>query len=261
MALDLGIAGRRALVCGSSSGLGYACAVALGQSGVSVVMNGRNADKLAAAAEAFEREVGVRAQTVVADVATEEGRAVLVERAGRVDILVTNAGGPPPGDFRGFTEAQWQDAFRTNALSAIFLIRALVDPMIERRWGRIINITSAAVKAPIAFLALSNTARAGLTGFAAGLARQVAKEGVTVNNLLPGPFATDRLRGFAKMQGDAKGSSQADMLSNMASDVPAGRIGDPAEFGAWAAFFASEQGGFVTGQNLLLDGGSYPGTL
>lgn len=259
--IDLGLTGRRAIVCGSSSGLGFACAMSLAQAGATVTLNGRDADRLTAAAERIAEATGARPAAVAADVATEEGRAQLLGAAGHVDILVTNAGGPPAGDFRSFTEEQWQAAFRTNTLSAIFLIKGVIDPMIAQRWGRIINITSAAVKAPIAALSLSNAARAGLTGFTAGLARQVAKDGVTVNNLLPGPFATDRLRGFAKASGAAQGKSQEEMLEAMAADVPAGRIGDPAEFGWWCAFFASAQGSFVTGQNLLIDGGSYPGTL
>lgn len=259
--MDLGIAGRRALICGSSAGLGLACATALAEAGATVTMNGRDAQKLAAAAALVEAAAGRRPHHVAADVTTTEGRERLLAETGEVDILVTNAGGPPAGDFRSFSEAQWQQAFENNALSAIMLIRGTVDGMIDRKWGRIINITSAAVKAPIAPLALSNTARMALTGFVAGLSRDIAKHGVTVNNLLPGPFATDRLRGFARQTAQAQGREGDAVMAEMAAEVPAGRIGDPQEFGAWCAFLASRHGAYMTGQNLLLDGGSYRGTL
>lgn len=264
MTIDLGIAGKRAIVCGSSAGLGYACADALIGAGVTVVLNGRDPDRLAAAAERLVAKHGAQTATVAVacDVTRPEGRAALVEAAGGVcDILVTNAGGPPPGDMRSFAEADWLTAFSNNAVSAIMLTRAVVDGMIQRRWGRIINITSAAVKQPRTALALSNTARSGLTAFAAGLARQVAEHGVTVNNLLPGSFATDRLRGFAEKMAAQNGTTVEAELAVLAADAPSGQIGDPADFGAWCAFFASAQAGYVTGQNLLLDGGAYPGML
>lgn len=258
----LGIEGRQAIVCGSSAGLGYACAASLAAAGVRVILNGRDADRLGQAADRLEASAGRRPLAVAGDVTTAEGRAALIDAAeGVCDILVTNAGGPPPGDFRDFGEEAWIDAFRNNAVSAIMLIRGVVDGMIARRWGRIINITSAAVKQPIAALPLSNTARSGLTAFAGGLARDVIRHGVTVNNLLPGAFATDRLRGFAAMQAKANGGTAEDRLSAIAAESPSGRIGDPADFGAWCAFFASEQAGYVTGQNLMLDGGTYPGML
>ncbi|GLS99793.1 dehydrogenase [Sphingobium jiangsuense] len=260
--IDLGIAGRRAIVCGSSAGLGYACAAALAGAGAEVVLNGRDAARLDAAADRLAADSGRRPLAVASDVTTAEGRAALVEVAGGgCDILVTNAGGPPPGDFREFDEEAWLAAFNTNAVSAIMLIRSLIDGMIARRWGRIINITSAAVKQPRSALPLSNTARSGLTAFAAGLARQVAEHGVTVNNLLPGSFATHRLRGYAERLARQKGTSLAEEIALMAAESPTGQIGDPADFGAWCAFFASDRAGYVTGQNLLLDGGAYPGML
>jgi 3-oxoacyl-[acyl-carrier protein] reductase len=260
--IDLGIAGRRAIVCGSSAGLGYACAEALLAAGVQVVLNGRNAERLAAAAAQLEaRHAGRELLLAVAcDVTVPEGRAALLDAAGgSCDILVTNAGGPPPGDMLSFTETEWMTAFNNNALSAIMLTRMVVGGMVDRGWGRIINITSAAVKQPLAALALSNTARSGLTAYAAGLAQKVASRGVTVNNLLPGPFGTDRLRSFAAQRAAENGTSVDAELGAMAANSPAGQIGDPADFGAWCAFFASTQGGYVTGQNLLLDGGAYPG--
>lgn len=262
--MDLGITGRRAIVCGSSAGLGYACADALMGAGVQLVLNGRDSDRLSAATARLVARHGDKPAPVTAacDVTTPQGRAMLVDAAGGAcDILVTNAGGPPHGDFRGFAEADWLAAFSSNALSAIMLTRAVVDGMIERRWGRIINITSAAVKQPRTGLPLSNTARSGLTAFAAGLAQQVAQHGVTVNNLLPGPFATDRLRGLAEKMAAQKGTTVQAELALTAAESATGQIGDPADFGAWCAFFASAHAGYVTGQNLLLDGGTYPGML
>lgn len=264
MTIDLGIAGKRAIVCGSSAGLGFACADALLGAGVHVVLNGRDPDRLSEAARRLAGKHGATAPLAVAacDVTTSEGRQALVEAAGgSCDILVTNAGGPPPGDVRSFDEADWLSAFNNNAVSAIMLIRLLVDGMMERRWGRIINITSAAVKQPRTQLGLSNTARSGLTAFAAGLARQVAEHGVTVNNLLPGSFATARLRSFAEKVAAQNGTTIEAELATLAADAPSDQIGDPADFGAWCAFFASAQAGYVTGQNLLLDGGAFPGML
>lgn len=260
--IDLGIAGRRAIVCGSSAGLGFACASALAEAGVEVVMNARDADRLNTAADRIAAERGTRPQVVAADVTTPEGRAALVEAAGGVvDILVTNAGGPPPGDFRDFDEQAWLSAYNNNAVSAIMLIRAVVDGMIARQWGRIINITSAAVKQPRVALSLSNTSRSALTAFAAGLAQQVGADGVTVNNLLPGAFATDRLRGYAERVARERGTDVEQELNGFASEAATRKIGIPADFGYWCAFIASEQGRYLTGQNLLLDGGAYPGML
>jgi 3-oxoacyl-[acyl-carrier protein] reductase len=256
--IDLGITGRRAIVCGSSAGLGHASAFALAAAGVQVVLNGREQARLDEAAARIAAAYGGNPLAVAADVTTPAGREALLEAAGgSCDILVTNAGGPPPGDFRKFDEQAWLDAYNNNAVSAIMLITAVIDGMIERGWGRIINITSASVKQPRIALPLSSTSRSGLTAFAAGLARQVAEHGVTVNNLLPGSFATGRLREFAvRMAADRNSTVDAE-LAQMA-DSPGGRIGDPADFGVWCAFFASAQGAYITGQNLMLDGGAYP---
>ncbi|MBM3561167.1 MAG: SDR family oxidoreductase, partial [Alphaproteobacteria bacterium] len=204
---------------------------------------------------------GVAVTAVAADVTSEDGCAAILGACPAPDILVNNAGGPPPGDFRAWSRADWIKALDANMLTPIALIKATLDGMIERRWGRVVNITSAAVKQPIPTLGLSNGARAGLTGFVAGLARQVARHGVTINNLLPGPFETDRL--VANMQAAAKASGtpfDAVRTARLAT-VPAGRFGDPAEFGAACAFLCSAHAGFITGQNLVLDGGTYPGTL
>lgn len=261
MSIDLGIAGRTALVCAASKGLGRACAEALATSGAHVVINGRDPETLAAAAEAIAAATGAQVRAVAADVTTSAGREAILSVCPSPDILVNNAGGPPPGDFRDWDEAIWTAALRANMLAPIFMIRATVDGMIGRRFGRIINITSAAVKAPIDTLGLSNGARAGLTGFVAGLARQVARHNVTINNLLPGPFETDRLR--ANLQAAAKAQNLAydEVYARRRDANPARRYGQPPEFGAFCAFLASAQAGFVTGQNLVMDGGAYPGTL
>jgi 3-oxoacyl-[acyl-carrier protein] reductase len=259
--LDLGIAGRTALVCGSSQGLGRACAMALAAAGAEVVLNGRTADTLAAAAAELEAITGRPARSVAADVTTPDGRAALIAACPDPDILVTNAGGPPPGAFEDWDEAVWQNAVGANMIAPILLIRGVIAGMRRRRWGRILNITSAAVKAPLPMLGLSNGARAGLTGFVAGLAREVARDGVTVNNLLPGPFETQRLRGYAEALGRVRGLAAEAVLAEMAEANPSRRVGRPEEFGAACAFLASEHAGFITGQNLVLDGGAYPGTL
>lgn len=258
--MDLGIAGRSALVCASSKGLGKACAKSLAEAGVHVVINGRDGRQLDATAAEFA-DLGIRVTPVVADVATAEGRSHLIAQAGQPDILVTNAGGPPAGDFRAWSEADWHGALELNMVAPIMLIRALIDPMIARGFGRIINITSGAVKAPIETLGMSNGARSGLTGFVSGLARQVARHGVTVNNLLPGPFETDRLTATldaaAKAQNvDIDTARARRLLAN-----PSRRFGRPEEFGAACAFLASTHAGYITAQNILLDGGSYPGTF
>ncbi len=258
---DLGLTGRKAIVCGSSSGLGLACAKALAQAGARVTLNGRSADKLAAAADMIAALTGERPAVVAADVTTADGRAALLAAVPAPDILVNNAGGPPAGNFRTFDEEEWLSALRGNMLAAVFLINGVIDGMIERRWGRIINITSANVKLPMAMLPLSNGARSGLTGYVAGVAREVAPHGVTINNLLPGPFATDRMTSLVGAGAAAQGKSLEQGMAAMAATVPMGRIGDPDEFGAWCAFLASRQGSYMTGQNLLIDGGSYPGTF
>ncbi len=259
--MDLGIAGRRAIVCAASKGLGKACALALAREGVEVVITARGRDRLEATAEEIRKETGATVSTAVGDIATEEGRAAVLKACPEPDILVNNAGGPPPGDFRDWERDDWLRAVEANMLAPIFLIKATVDGMIGRRFGRIVNITSAAVKAPIPILGLSNGARAGLTGFVAGLSRQTVRHNVTINNLLPGPFETDRLR--ATMEGGAKANKRSldEEMAARRADNPSGRFGDPAEFGAACAFLCSAHAGFMTGQNVLLDGGAYAGTL
>ncbi|CAO3444755.1 SDR family oxidoreductase [Azospirillum largimobile] len=262
--MDLGIAGRRAIVCAASKGLGRACAFALAREGVHVTLTARNADALEATAEEIRKATGATGATVTTaagDITTEEGRAAALAACPEPDILVNNAGGPPPGDFHDWDREDWIRALDANMLAPIFLIKATVDGMIARRFGRIVNITSAAVRAPIPILGLSNGARSGLTGFVAGLSRQTVKHNVTINNLLPGPFETDRLR--KTMEGGAKaaGRSIDEEMDLRRKGNPAGRFGDPEEFGAACAFLCAASSGFMTGQNILLDGGAYPGTM
>ncbi len=259
--MDLGIAGRRAIVCAASKGLGRACAFALAREGVHVTLTARNADSLEATAEEIRKATGATVTTASGDITTEEGRAAALAACPEPDILVNNAGGPPPGDFHDWDREDWIRALDANMLAPIFLIKATVDGMIARRFGRIVNITSAAVRAPIPILGLSNGARSGLTGFVAGLSRQTVKHNVTINNLLPGPFETDRLR--KTMEGGAKaaGRSIDEEMDLRRKGNPAGRFGDPEEFGAACAFLCAASSGFMTGQNILLDGGAYPGTM
>ncbi len=267
--MDLGLKGKAALVCAASKGLGRGCAAALAREGVDLVIVARGAQALEEAALALRAASGVKVVAVVADITTASGRALALAaasglghgRAAAFDIVVTNAGGPPAGDFRSFEHADWLRAIEANMLAPIELLKATVDGMCERRWGRIVNITSSSVKAPIAMLGLSNGARAGLTGFMAGVARQVAAQGVTVNNLLPGAFATDRL--MDTMAADAARTGRAiDVYTQARRDaIPARRFGDAAEFGAACAFLCSQQAAYITGQNLLIDGGAYPGTF
>lgn len=259
--MELGLQGRKALVCAASKGLGRGCAVSLAREGVDIWLNARNEEELAIAADEISRDTGAAVIPVAADVATEEGRAKLLEACPAPDILVNNAGGPPPGDFRDWERDAWIKALDANMLAPIFLIQAVIDGMIDRKFGRIVNITSAAVKAPIATLGLSNGARAGLTGFVAGLARQVASHNVTINNLLPGPFDTQRLHGNLAAAARKQGVSFEEISAARKRTVPAGRFGDASEFGDACAFFCSAQAGYITGQNLVLDGGAYPGTL
>lgn len=259
--MDLGIAGRRALVCAASKGLGKACALALAREGVHVTLTARSAEILEATAAEIRAATGVTVTTAVGDIATEEGRAAALAACPDPDILINNAGGPPPGDFHDWEREDWIRALDANMLAPIFLIKATVDGMIGRRFGRIVNITSAAVKAPIPILGLSNGARAGLTGFVAGLSRQTVRHNVTINNLLPGPFETDRLR--KTMEGGAKaaGRSIDEEMAARRLTNPAGRFGHPEEFGAACTFLYSAQAGYMTGQNVLLDGGAFAGTL
>lgn len=256
----LGIRGRTALVCAASKGLGRGCAEALAREGVDLVINARNAGPLEETATAL-RAHGVSVTTVVADVTTEAGRAAMIAACPNPDILVNNAGGPPIGDFRDWDEAAWQKAVNDNMVTPIMLIKAVVDGMIARKWGRIVNITSRSVKAPLPHLGLSNGARAGLTGFVAGLARQVAKHNVVINNLLPGPFLTERQAdGLRKLS--AKAGQDFDSFKKAReAEVPAGRFGTPEEFGKACAFLCSADIGFVVGQNLVIDGGAVNVTM
>jgi 3-oxoacyl-[acyl-carrier protein] reductase len=260
--MDLGIAGKWALVCASSKGLGKGCAAALVAEGVNVVMTARTAADLEAAAAELRALGRGEVRAVAGDITTPEGRAAALAACPQVDILVNNAGGPPPGDFRDWGRDEWVKALEANMLTPIELIKATVDGMAARGFGRIVNITSGAVKAPIDVLGLSNGARSGLTGFVAGLARSgIAARNVTVNNLLPGAFDTDRLRktlaaGAAKAGLDAEQAMQRRMQA-----IPARRFGTAEEFGAACAFLCSQQAGYITGQNWLLDGGAYPGTF
>lgn len=259
--MDLKIAGRRALVCAASRGLGKACAASLAQEGVDVTIVARRADVLAEAAADIRSMSSVTVTEVAADITTPEGRAAALEACPDPDILVNNAGGPPPGNFRDWDRDDWIKAIDANMLTAIELIKATVDPMAERGFGRVVNITSGAVKAPIAVLGLSNGARAGLTGFVAGLARELAPTGVTVNNLLPGPFETDRIGKLIEALASKEGISIEEARAGRMNENPMGRFGTAEEFGATCAFICSVHAAFMTGQNILLDGGYYPGTL
>lgn len=259
--MDLGIKGRKAIVCAGSKGLGRACAMSLAREGVDLVINARSAGPLEATAEEIRAATGVSVTPVAIDITTEAGRAAVLEACPNPDILVNNAGGPPPGDFRDWTRDDWIKAVDANMLTPIELIKATVDGMMERGFGRIVNITSSAVKAPIDILGLSNGARAGLTGFVAGIARKTVKHNVTINALLPGPFDTDRLNSTLKGAAEASGRSMEDVRAERAAGNPAGRFGQPEEFGEACAYLCSAQAGYITGQNLLLDGGAYPGTL
>jgi 3-oxoacyl-[acyl-carrier protein] reductase len=262
--MDLGIQGKWALVCAASKGLGKGCARALAQEGAHVVITARGEAPLqATAAELRLLAPGVQVVVVAGDITTAAGRAAALAACPQVDILINNAGGPPPGDFRDWDREAWIQALDANMLTPIELIKATVDGMAERGFGRVVNITSAAVKAPIDILGLSNGARSGLTGFVAGLARQsrLAARNVTVNNLLPGPFDTDRLRGTMASAGAKSGSPVEALMEERRAQNPSRRFGTAEEFGAYCAFLCSVHGGYVTGQNLLMDGGAYPGSF
>ena len=259
--MDLGIAGKRAVVCASSKGLGLGCAEALAAAGVHLVMNARGSEALEASAEAIRDAHGVEVQTVAADVTTAEGQAALLAAAGDADILVNNAGGPPPGMWTDWEREDFIKALDANMLAPIALIKALVPGMMDRGWGRVVNITSQSVKAPIAVLGLSNSARTGLTGYVAGTSRQVAGSGVTINNLLPGIHATDRADALDGGVVKAQGITLEEARAQRAATIPAGRYGTRAEFGAACAFLCSQHAGFIVGQNLLLDGGATVATI
>jgi 3-oxoacyl-[acyl-carrier protein] reductase len=248
--MDLGIKGRKAIVCAASHGLGKACAVALAREGVDVLINGRDREALAAAAAAIRAEApGATVLTVAGSVADAACRAAMLEAMPAPDIVVNNAGGPPPGDFRDWDRDTWIAALDANMLSAIEMIRLSIDGMMARGFGRIVNITSSTVRVPIPVLGLSNAARAGLTNFVLGLVPQVSAKGVTINNLLPGPFDTNRLR------------NSKELTRHLTTNPVAGRVGDPEELGAVCAFICSRHAGYLTGQNILIDGGLYPGSF
>jgi 3-oxoacyl-[acyl-carrier protein] reductase len=259
--MDLGIKGKSAIVCAASKGLGRACARSLAREGVNVTICARGEDALRETADEIRTTFGVQVNAVAADVAAPEGRAKLLAACPQPDILVNNAGGPPPGDFREWTREDWLKALDANMLAPIELIKATVDAMITRKFGRIVNITSGAVKAPIAELGLSNGARTGLTGFVAGLARQTVAHNVTINNLLPGRFWTDRLKSNTAFNAQKQGKTVEEVRQALEKLIPAGRFGTPEEFGEACAFLCSAQASYLTGQNLLIDGGVYPGTF
>lgn len=262
--MELGIAGRWALVCAASRGLGRGCAQALVREGVHVVITARGRETLEATADELRALApGVTVRAVAGDITTAEGRAAALSACPQVDILINNAGGPPPGDFRQWDRAAWLQALEANMLAPIELIRATVDSMAARGFGRVVNITSAAVKAPIDVLGLSNGARAGLTGFVAGVARQkqLASRNVTINGLLPGPFDTDRLHATLAAAAKSSGKTLEEVAQARRQSNPSGRFGTAQEFGAVCAFLCSAHAGYITGQNILLDGGAYPGTF
>ncbi len=261
--MDLGLTGKWALVCAASKGLGKGCAMALVNEGVNVVITARGDEALQATAAELRALKRGEVRTVSGDITTAQGRAQALAACPQVDILINNAGGPPPGDFREWDRDAWIKALDANMLTPIELIKATVDKMAERKFGRVINITSGAVKAPIDILGLSNGARTGLTGFVAGLARQgrLASANVTINNLLPGPFDTDRLRNTMAGLAKASGQSVEQVLEQRRKMNPMQRYGTAAEFGAVCAFLCSVHAGYMTGQNVLLDGGAFPGTF
>ncbi len=259
--MDLGIAGKAALVCGASKGLGRACATSLAREGCSVTIVARNREQLERAAAEIRALTGANVVAVAADITSAEGRAAALTACPEPDIMITNAGGPPPGDFRDHTREDWMRALNANMLTPIELMRATVDGMIARKFGRIVNITSSAVKAPLDSLGLSNGARSGLTGFVAGLSRATVRHNVTINNLLPGIFDTDRQRITMGHWARERGISFDEMLAQRVGHIPAQRIGDPFEFGEACAYLCSAQAGYMTGQNILLDGGAYPGAF
>ena len=264
--MDLGLQGKWALVCGASKGLGLGCAQALVQEGVNVLLVARGTQQLEASAielrAAYAQSTGASVLFCAQDITTEAGRAAVFAMRSQFDIVVTNAGGPPTGDFRDWDRATWIKAVDANMLTPIALIQATVDGMAERGFGRIINITSSAVKAPIDVLGLSNGARSGLTGFVAGVARSgLAGQGVTINNLLPGAFDTDRLQANLQNAADKSGTSLAAIQDKRRQAIPAKRFGTPQEFGAICAFLCSVQASYITGQNVLADGGAFPGTF
>jgi 3-oxoacyl-[acyl-carrier protein] reductase len=258
--MDLGIRGKTALVCAASKGLGKGCAVSLAREGVNVVITARGREDLEKTREELEA-FGVKVIAVAGDITSPEGREAALKACPSPDILVNNAGGPPPGDFREWDRDAWVKAVDANMITPILLIRAVVDGMIARKFGRVVNITSGAVKAPIPELGLSNGARTGLHGFIAGLSRTTVRHNVTINNLLPGPFETDRLRSNLVFNAKKLGKTPDELRKVRTEANPAGRFGTIEEFGDACAYLCSAQAGFITGQSLLMDGGHYPGTF
>jgi len=259
--MDLGLNGRKAIVCASSRGLGKACAAALAREGVHVVVNGRNAESLDRAAYDISADATGSVLPIVADLNTEEGRARLLSACPDADILVNNNDGPPPGNFAQWGEAEWRAALDANMLAPLFMIKALMDGMKERRFGRIVNITSAMVKAPRSVMGLSTAARSGLTAMCKGLSTDLAPFNVTINNMLPERFDTDRQKKMAELAMAFKKITMEEARAEIAESIAAKRMGDPSEFGDACAFLCSTQAGFITGQNLQLDGGTYPGLI
>ncbi|MDB5630489.1 MAG: 3-oxoacyl-ACP reductase [Tardiphaga sp.] len=259
--MDLGLRGRKAIVCAASQGLGKSCALALGAEGVELLIVARRNEVLQHAADDIATATGTRPQTVAADVTTADGRKAILEACSDPDILINNAGGPPAGDFRNWQRDDWIKALDSNMLAPIELMKATIDGMIARKFGRIVNITSHAVKAPIGMLGLSNGARSGLTGFVAGLSRSVAEHNVTINNLLPGTFDTDRLKSNLQALAKTTGRTPEQATDDVRLSNPSKRFGHPDEFGAACAFLCATQSGYITGQNVLIDGGAYPGTF
>ena len=259
--MDMGISGKRALVCASSKGLGRGCAEALAAEGVNLVLNARTKGPLEETAEAIRSQYGVEVVTVAADITSPEGQAAVLAAAGDVDILINNAGGPPPGLWSDWDRDDFIKALDANMITPITLMKAVLPAMMTKGWGRIVNITSKSVKAPIAVLGLSNSARAGLTGYVAGTSRQVANSGVTINNLLPGLHATDRGLSLARAHAEKTGITVEQAQSEAAAAIPAGRYGTSEEFGATCAFLCSQHAGYIVGQNILLDGGDVNATM
>jgi 3-oxoacyl-[acyl-carrier protein] reductase len=259
--MDLGIAGRKAIVGGASKGLGRGCALALAKEGVEVTIVARTAADIERAAQEIHAATGVRVTPVAADINSDEGRALTLKACPEPDIVINNSGGPPPGNFRDWDRETWMAALNANMLGAVFMIKETVDGMIARKFGRIVNITSHAVKAPIPILGLSNSARLGLTGFVAGVAREIAKHNVTINNLLPGEFDTERHQSNTRAMAKQQNKTYEEIRAIRMAQVAAGRFGTPEEFGEVCAFLCGVQAAYITAQNILVDGGKYPGTL
>jgi 3-oxoacyl-[acyl-carrier protein] reductase len=259
--MDLGIAGKKAIVGGASAGLGKACAMALGREGVNLTIVARTRANIEAAADEIRAATGAIVKPVAVDITTDEGRSMVLKACPEPDIVVNNSGGPPSGNFRDWDRATWMTALNNNMLAPIFMIKDTVDGMIARKFGRIVNITSSAVKSPIGILGLSNGARSGLTGFVAGIAREVVRHNVTINNLLPGDFNTERHRSNTMAMAKIQNKSYEEMYKIRIAQVPAGRFGEPLELGDFCAYLCSAQAAFINGQNLLIDSGKYPGTF